>query len=423
MDLIEEIKGREIIDSRGFPTVEAVITLSSGIQASAAVPSGASTGKREALELRDTALKRFHGKGVKTAIDNITNVIESELIGYSVLQQHVIDSIMLDLDGTENKEKLGANAILAVSLATARAASKLLNIPLYRYLGGVQANIMPIPMMNIINGGKHADNSIDIQEFMIVPHGFTTFKESLQAGCETYYTLKKLLQEKSLSTGVGDEGGFAPNLDSNKAALDMLMEAIEKSGYKPEEQISIALDCAADSYYKEKMYNLHGEKAMNSDELGLYYQKLMETYPIYSIEDPFEEDDETGWINFTKAVKNKIRIIGDDVFVTNLKIFQDRAAKGIANGILIKVNQIGTLTETLQTVKYAQKNQYGYIISHRSGETEDTFIADLAVALGGGLIKTGAPCRSERTAKYNQLLRIEEDLDYSGTFGNIWTPS
>jgi enolase len=423
MDLIEEIKGREIIDSRGFPTVEAVITLSSGIQASAAVPSGASTGKREALELRDTASKRFHGKGVKTAIDNITNVIESELIGYSVLQQHVIDSIMLDLDGTENKEKLGANAILAVSLATARAASKLLNIPLYRYLGGVQANIMPIPMMNIINGGKHADNSIDIQEFMIVPHGFTTFKESLQAGCETYYTLKKLLQEKSLSTGVGDEGGFAPNLDSNKAALDMLMEAIEKSGYKPEEQISIALDCAADSYYKEKMYNLHGEKAMNSDELGLYYQKLMETYPIYSIEDPFEEDDETGWINFTKAVKNKIRIIGDDVFVTNLKIFQDRAAKGIANGILIKVNQIGTLTETLQTVKYAQKNQYGYIISHRSGETEDTFIADLAVALGGGLIKTGAPCRSERTAKYNQLLRIEEDLDYSGTFGNIWTPS
>lgn len=423
MDLIEEIKGREIIDSRGFPTVEAVITLSSGIEASAAVPSGASTGKREALELRDTNSKRFHGKGVKTAIDNITNVIEPELIGYSVLQQHVIDSILLDLDGTENKEKLGANAILAVSLATARAASKLLNIPLYRYLGGVQANTMPIPMMNIINGGKHADNSIDIQEFMIVPHGFTTFKESLQAGCETYYTLKKLLQEKSLSTGVGDEGGFAPNLDSNRAALDILVEAIEKAGYKPDEQISIALDCAADSYYKEKMYVLHGEKAMNSDELGLYYQTLMETYPIYSIEDPFEEDDETGWINFTKAVKNKVRIIGDDVFVTNLKIFQDRSAKGIANGILIKVNQIGTLTETLQTVKYAQKNRYGYVISHRSGETEDTFIADLAVALGGGLIKTGAPCRSERTAKYNQLLRIEEDLDHSGSFGNIWMPS
>ena len=423
MDLIEEIKGREIIDSRGFPTVEAVVTLSSGIQASAAVPSGASTGKREALELRDISMQRFHGKGVKTAVDNITNSIESELIGYSVLHQHVIDSILLELDGTDNKARLGANAILAVSLATARAASMLLNIPLYRYLGGAQANTMPIPMMNIINGGKHADNSIDIQEFMIIPHGFSSFKESLQAGCETYYTLKKLLQDQNLSTGVGDEGGFAPNLESNAAALDMLMKAIEKAGYQPKEQISIALDCAADSYYKDKMYHLHGEKPMNSEELGAYYQHLTETYPIYSIEDPFEEDDEAGWIAFSKNNKNKLRIIGDDVFVTNLKIFKERSMKGIANGILVKVNQIGTLTETLQTVKFAQKNSYGYVISHRSGETEDTFIADLAVALGGGLIKTGAPCRGERTAKYNQLLRIEEELAPYSTYGNVWTPS
>ena len=420
MDLIEEIKSREIIDSRGFPTVEAEVILSSGISARASVPSGASTGKREALELRDVESDRFHGKGVLTAVENITNIIEPELIGYSALNQQLIDSIMIELDATENKERLGANAILAVSLAVARAASKFLHIPLYRYLGGIHCNTIPVPMMNIINGGKHADNTIDIQEFMIVPHGFDSFHTGLQAGCETYYTLKKLLKSKNLSTSIGDEGGFAPNIKSNAEALDILVEAIEKAGYKPSEQISIALDCAADSYYSGHMYHLNGEKPMDSEELVKYYDKLLKQYPIYAIEDPFEEDDEKGWKLFTKEFNDKMRIIGDDVFVTNLKIFKDRSAKKIANGILVKVNQIGSLTETLNTVRYAETHNYGYVISHRSGETEDTFIADLSVALGGGLIKTGAPCRSERTAKYNQLLRIEEELGDSATYGGTW---
>ncbi|MCK5848345.1 MAG: phosphopyruvate hydratase [Caldisericia bacterium] len=420
MDLIEEIKSREIIDSRGFPTVEAEVILSSGISARASVPSGASTGKREALELRDIKSKRFHGKGVQTAVENVTKIIEPELIGYSVLNQQLIDSIMLELDGTENKEKLGANAILSVSLAVARAASKYLRIPLYKYLGGIRCNTIPVPMMNIINGGKHADNTIDIQEFMIVPHGFNSFRTGLRAGCETYYTLKKLLKEKNLSTGIGDEGGFAPNIKSNAEALDILVEAIEKAGYKPSEEISISLDCAADSYYSNNMYNLNGENPMNSENLVRYYENILKKYPIYSIEDPFEEDDEDGWKLFTKEFSNKTRIIGDDVFVTNLKIFKERAQKNIANGILIKVNQIGSLTETLSTVRYAENHNYGYVISHRSGETEDTFIADLAVALGGGLIKTGAPCRSERTAKYNQLLRIEENLGDDAVYGGTW---
>ncbi len=417
MDLIEEIKGREIIDSRGFPTVEAEVTLSSGIKARAAVPSGASTGKKEALELRDLSSKRFYGKGVQTAVDNITTIIEPELLGYSVLNQQLLDSIMLELDGTKNKEKLGANAILAVSLAIARAASTLLHVPLYRYLGGVRSNTIPVPMMNIINGGKHADNTIDIQEFMIVPHGFNSFREGLRAGCETYYTLKQILKEKGLSTGIGDEGGFAPNISSNEAALDILVEAITKAGYSPKEQISIALDCAADSYFKDNLYHIHGEEPMNFEKLSDYYSKLIKNYPIYSIEDPFEEDDLDGWILFTQQMTKDVKIIGDDVFVTNLDIFKEHSSKGIANGILIKVNQIGSLSETLQTVQYAQNHSYDFIISHRSGETGDTFIADLAVALGGGLIKTGAPCRSERTEKYNQLLRIEEELDGFSKYG------
>lgn len=416
MDKIKNIKAREIIDSRGTPTVEAEIILQGGVVGRAAVPSGASTGTREALELRDGDSNRFFGKGVLKAIQSINDIIKPSLICQSALEQAKIDKIMLELDGTKNKEKLGANAILAVSLATARAGANFLNIPLYKYIGGINAKILPIPMMNIINGGKHADNNLDIQEYMIVPKNFPTFRDALRACCEVYAKLKSILKDRNMSTSIGDEGGFAPNLTSNIEAIDILLEAIEKTGYKPGTDIYISLDCAASSFYENDRYKLTDEGLKNSEELINYYEKIVQTYPIYSIEDPLAENDYIGWKEFTRKFKDKILIIGDDIFVTNKEIFAQGVEEGIANAILIKVNQVGTLTETLETIKYAIDHNYKYVISHRSGETEDTFIADLAVATNSGYIKSGAPARTERVCKYNRLIRIQEELSDSGTY-------
>ena len=409
---IKDIVAREILDSRGNPTIEVDVVLEGGMLGRAAVPSGASTGSREALELRDGDAKRFGGKGVRKAIDHVERTIAPSIMGFEAVNQVFLDETMKDLDGTANKEKLGANAILAVSMACARAAAELLGLPLYRYLGGTNTKVLPVPLMNVLNGGAHADNNVDVQEFMIAPVGFDTYSRALRAGVECYHALKGVLKSKGLSTAVGDEGGFAPNLASNEQALEVLVEAIKKAGYKPGKDVALAMDPAASEFYEKKSYVLAAEKKpkKTSAELIAIYEKWCKTYPIVSIEDGMAEGDWDGWKAQTKAMGGKIQLVGDDVFVTNTAILQAGIAKGVANSILIKLNQIGTLTETFDCVQTALRAGYSCVVSHRSGETEDALIADLAVALNLGQIKTGAPARSERAAKYNQLLRIEEEL-------------
>ena len=422
---IENVIGREVLDSRGNPTVEVEVVLQSGARGRAIVPSGASTGKFEALELRDRE-KRYRGLGVETAVNHVDHKIADRLIGKNALNQIEIDEIMLEADGTPNKERFGANAILGASLATAKAAASGLKMPLYQYLGGSFACKLPVPMMNILNGGKHADNTVDFQEFMIAPVGADSFKDALMMGTEIYHTLKDILKSKNLSTGVGDEGGFAPNLESSEEALDLLVQAIEAAGYKTKEEVAIAMDCAASEIYDEDedVYYFAGESKMtgreirrNSEEMVQYYEKLTEQYPIFSIEDGLNEEDMTGWKVLTYRLGEKILLVGDDLFVTNVERLKEGIKEDIANSILVKLNQIGTLTETLDAVEVARNAGYHTIISHRSGETEDTTIADVAVAVNSGLIKTGAPCRSDRTAKYNQLLRIEEQLGSCRRYG------
>ena len=413
MTKIIDVVGREILDSRGNPTVEVEVALECGAVGRAAVPSGASTGEHEALEMRDKDETRFGGKGVLLAVANVNDVIAPAVVDFDAMDQVGLDHSMLELDGTPNKSKLGANAILGVSLAAARAVAEACDLPLYRYLGGVGARLLPVPMMNILNGGSHADNNVDIQEFMVVPVGFTQFDEALRAGVEIFHALKKVLKGRGLVTSVGDEGGFAPNLPSNQAALEAIMEAIEKAGYTPGTQIGLALDTAASEFYnkEKKLYELTGEgKTFNSEEIVGYYQDLIEKFPIVSLEDGMDEDDWDGWVALHKAIGDRVQIVGDDLFVTNT----ERLAKGIelgaANSILIKVNQIGSLTETLEAMAMAHRSGMTCMVSHRSGETEDSFIADLAVATGAGQIKTGSASRSDRLAKYNQLLRIADDL-------------
>lgn len=409
MATIEAIVAREILDSRGNPTVEVEVGLDDGIVARAAVPSGASTGAFEALELRDGDKQRYGGKGVEKAVDNIAERILDALVGYDASDQRLIDQRVLDLDGTPDKSALGANAVLGVSLAVAKAAAKSAGLSLYRYLGGPNAHLLPVPMMNILNGGAHADSNVDIQEFMIAPIGAPTFREALRVGAETYHALKAVLKKKGLGTGLGDEGGFAPNLPANAAALDLIAEAVEAAGYRLGTDVVLALDVAATELYKDNAYMFEGAPK-SAEELSSYYAKLVETYPIVSIEDPLSEEDWAGWTALTTVLGDKTQIVGDDLFVTN----PERIARGIAtkaaNAVLVKVNQIGSLTETLDAVDLSHRSGYACMMSHRSGETEDTTIADLAVATGTGQIKTGAPARSERVAKYNQLLRIEEEL-------------
>lgn len=407
--LIENILAREVLDSRGNPTVEAEVILESGDFGRAIVPSGASTGSREALELRDKENPRYGGKGVQKACENIVNQIAPNLLGIDALEQRTIDKILIELDGTENKSKLGANAILAVSLAVAHAAAKYLDLPLYRYLGTPFSRTLPVPLMNVINGGAHADNNLDFQEFMIVPLAYNSFRDCLRQGAEIFHALKKVLAEKGLNTAVGDEGGFAPNLKSNREALDLLLLAIEKAGYRPGENTFIAMDAAASEFYENGLYQVEG-KAISSEELISLYQDYVKNYPIISIEDGMAESDWQGWEVLTKNMGKKIQLVGDDIFVTNQKILKEGISRGIGNSILIKVNQIGTLTETFETMELALSNSYTCIISHRSGETEDTTIADIAVASQAGQIKTGSLSRTDRIAKYNQLLRIEESL-------------
>jgi len=410
MIFIENIYADEVLDSRGNPTVRATVELSDGSVADAIVPSGASTGSKEAIELRDSD-ERYLGKGVLKACENVNGVIANELIGLSPYDQAEIDRIMIDLDGTENKSKLGANAILGVSMAVARAAAKSLDLPLYRYLGGSNATILPTPMLNVINGGSHADNNVDFQEYMIMPTGFDNFSEALRAAVETYHQLKKLLAENGHSTSLGDEGGFAPNLSSNEEPLEYLVKAIEKAGYKPGEEITIAMDVASSEIYKDGKYILASEnKQLTSAELVEYYENLVNKYPIVSIEDGLDENDWEGWKLLTEKLGNKVQLVGDDLFVTNKKILTDGINQGVANAILIKPNQIGSVTETMQTVRLAQRNGYNCVMSHRSGESEDAFIADFAVALNTAQIKTGAPARGERNAKYNRLFAIEREL-------------
>ena len=409
---IRDIYAREILDSRGNPTVEVEVLAGENICGRASVPSGASTGQFEAVELRDGG-ERYRGLGVTTAVDNVNTRIAPEIIGMNIFDQIEIDRVMIQLDGTENKSELGANAILGVSMAVAKAAAKALEIPLYRYLGGVSPKRMPIPMMNILNGGKHADNTVDFQEFMIMPIGACCFKEGLRMCAEIYHTLKKILYEKHLSTAVGDEGGFAPNVKDAKEALALIVEAVEQAGYKLKEEIVIALDVAASELYNRefKKYVFEGEDVIrSSEEMVAYYEKLIEEFPIISIEDPMDEEDWDGWKLMTERLGKKVQLVGDDLFVTNTKRLQKGIDMGVANAILIKVNQIGTLTEAFESIELAKKSGYRSIISHRSGETEDSTIADIAVAFSTGQIKTGAPCRTERVAKYNQLLRIEEDF-------------
>ena len=409
---IRDVYAREILDSRGNPTVEVEVLAGENICGRASVPSGASTGQFEAVELRDSD-ERYRGLGVTTAVDNVNTRIAPEIIGMNIFNQIEIDRLMIRLDGTENKSKLGANAILGVSMAVAKAAAKALEIPLYRYLGGVAPKRMPIPMMNILNGGKHADNTVDFQEFMIMPVGACCFKEGLRMCAEIYHTLKKILHEKQLSTAVGDEGGFAPNVKDAKEALSLIVEAVEKAGYKLKEEIVIALDVAASELYNRefKKYVFEGEDVIrSSEEMVAYYEKLIEEFPIISIEDPMDEEDWEGWKLMTERLGQKVQLVGDDLFVTNTKRLQKGIDMKVASAILIKVNQIGTLTEAFEAVELAKKSGYRSIISHRSGETEDSTIADIAVAFSTGQIKTGAPCRTERVAKYNQLLRIEEGL-------------
>lgn len=408
MALILNIDAREIIDSRGNPTVEVDVLLDDGSFGRAAVPSGASTGVHEAHELRDGG-ERYQGKGVLKAVKNVIEDIDEELMGVEADDQRLIDQLMRDLDGTENKSKLGANAILGVSMAVARAAAESADLPLFRYVGGPNAHVLPVPMMNILNGGAHADSGVDVQEFMIAPIGAETFSEALRVGAEVYHTLKKVIKDKGLSTGLGDEGGFAPSVDSTKAALDLIVEAIEKAGFKVGEDVALALDVASSEFFKDGKYHFEGGEH-TAEEMAKVYEDLIEEYPIVSIEDPLQEDDWEGCTALTAKIGDKVQLVGDDFFVTN----PQRLAKGIeekaANALLVKVNQIGTLTETFDAVELAHRNGYRSMMSHRSGETEDTTIADLAVALNCGQIKTGAPARSERVAKYNQLLRIEEIL-------------
>jgi enolase len=410
MVFIEDVFADEVLDSRGNPTVRATVVLSDGSEGEAIVPSGASTGALEALELRDGD-ERFGGKGVRKACENVNSIIANELIGMSPYDQVEIDYTMIELDGTENKSNLGANAILGVSMAVARAAAASLNLPLYRYLGGSNGVILPTPMLNIINGGAHADNDVDLQEYMIMPTGFDSFEEALRASAEVYHTLKKLLNEDGHPTALGDEGGFAPNFKNNEEPIEYIIKAIEKAGYKPGEEINIALDAASSEFYKDGKYVLAGEgKTLTSEEMVAFYENLIKKYPIVSIEDGLAENDWDGWKILTEKLGNKIQLVGDDLFVTNKKILAKGIEESVANAILIKPNQIGSVTETMETVRLAQRNGYNCVISHRSGESEDAFIADFAVAMNSGQIKTGAPARGERTAKYNRLLRIERSL-------------
>jgi enolase len=419
MSSIYDVFAREVLDSRGNPTVEVEVILESGSMGRAIVPSGASTGEREALELRDGDKKRYKGKGVLKAVENVNETIAPKLEGLDALEQAYIDNLMIELDSTENKSTLGANAILGVSMAIARAAADFVGLPLYQYIGGIRARELPVPMMNVINGGAHAQNSLDCQEFMIVPVGADCFKESIRMGVEVFHTLKDVLKDKGHATGVGDEGGFAPQIKNTKEALDTLIKAIEKAGFKPGEDILLALDVAASELYqKSGKYKIDGN-TWTSDKLVDFYDKIINDYPIISIEDGFAQNDWKGWKNFTDKCSSRIQIVGDDIFVTNPNIFREGISKGVANSILIKLNQIGTVTETLTTIEIAKRAGYTCVISHRSGETEDTFIADLAVATNVGQIKTGSASRSERIAKYNQLMRIEEELGDLAIFGGV----
>ncbi|GEA31147.1 phosphopyruvate hydratase [Clostridium diolis] len=409
---IVDVLARQILDSRCFPTVEVEIYLEDGTTGRAAVPSGASTGMYEAVELRDGDKDKFLGKGVLNAIKNVNEIIAEELIGCNVFEQTYIDKMLIKLDGTNNKSKLGANAILGVSLAVANAAANSLDMPLYRYIGGVNSKVLPVPMMNILNGGSHADNSVDLQEFMIMPAGAPTFSEALRMCAEVYHTLKKILNDKGYATGIGDEGGFAPNLKSNQEALDVIIEAIGKAGYKAGEEIFIAIDAASSEYYKDGKYVLeHEGRTLTSAEMVDFFEEWVNKYPIISIEDGMAEEDWEGWKLITEKLGKRVQLVGDDLFVTNTERLEKGINLGVANSILIKLNQIGTLTETLNAIEMANRAGYTAVVSHRSGETEDTTIADLVVAVNAGQIKTGAPARSERVAKYNQLLRIEEELD------------
>jgi len=415
---IEEVLAREILDSRGNPTVEVDVYLEDGSMGRAAVPSGASTGSREALELRDGDGARYGGKGVLRAVENVNDVIANEISGMEVTDQAGIDRLMIDLDGTPTKAKLGANAMLAVSLAVAKAAAVWSDLPLYRYVGGASAGLLPIPMMNILNGGKHADNNVDLQEFMVMPVGASRFAEGLRMGTEVYHALKNVLKAEGLSTAVGDEGGFAPDLPSNEAAVQTIMRAIEAAGYEPGTQVAIALDPAASEFFRDGKYHLTSEgRVYSSQEMADYYASLVDKYPIVSIEDGLAEDDWEGWALLTKKVGQRVQLVGDDLFVTNTEYLRKGIEVGVANSILIKVNQIGTLTETLEAIEMAKRAGYTAVVSHRSGETEDVSIADLAVATNVGQIKTGAPARSDRVAKYNQLLRIEEELGELARYG------
>lgn len=414
---IADVIARQIMDSRCMPTIEVDVILEDGTVGRASVPSGASTGMFEAVELRDGDKEKFNGKGVLKAVDNVNNFIAEELIGMNVFDQVLIDNTMLWLDGTKNKEKMGANAILGVSLACAKAAAENLGLSLYQYIGGVNAKVLPVPMMNIINGGKHADNNVDLQEFMIMPAGAFSFSEALRMCSEVYLSLKSILKSRGYDTGVGDEGGFAPNLGSNEEAIRIIVDAIEKAGYIPGKDIFIALDPAASEIYEDEKYNLAGEgRVLTSEEMVDYYENLVDKYPIISIEDGMAEEDWRGWKLITERVGDRVQLVGDDLFVTNTERLQKGINMGVANSILIKLNQIGTLTETLNAIEMAERAGYTAVISHRSGETEDTTIADLVVAVNAGQIKTGAPARSERVAKYNQLLRIEEELGEMGEF-------
>ena len=415
MSEIVSIHGREILDSRGNPTIEAEVLLSSGAYGRAAVPSGASTGIYEAHELRDGE-GRYGGKGVLKAVESVNGELADRLAGEDALDQGAVDRAMIELDGTENKERLGANALLAVSMANAHTAADECGLPLYRYIGGASAHVLPVPMMNILNGGEHADNNVDLQEFMVMPMGATSFPEGLRMGVEVFHALKGVCKSRGLNTAVGDEGGFAPNLESNEKALELIVEAVEKTGLQPGRDIQLAIDSASAEFYRDGKYHVDG-KALSSEELAAYYQDLAERYPIFSIEDTHDQDDWDGWQTLTGAIGDKVQLVGDDLFVTNVKRLRMGMEKKAGNAILIKVNQIGTLSETLSTIALAHRHGMRCVISHRSGETEDTTIADLAVATNAGQIKTGAPCRSDRVAKYNRLLRIAEELGNSGRYG------
>ena len=418
MSAIRKITGRQIVDSRGNPTVEVDVVLESGAHGRAAVPSGASTGEKEAIELRDGDKKRWMGKGVSKAVGNISKVIAPKLLGMEAFEQVAVDRAMIELDGTKTKARLGANAILGVSLAVAKAAAAESGQPLYRYLGGVNARTLPVPMMNIINGGAHADNRLDLQEFMIMPVGATRFSDALRIATEVFHTLKGILKKKGLNTAVGDEGGFAPDLGSNEEALELIVQAIAQAGYKPGKDVVLALDAAASEFYGKGRYRLEAEKQPDHspDEMIRYYQRLVDRYPIVSIEDGLSELDWKGWRMLTERLGDRVQLVGDDIFVTNVEIFSQGIKDGIGNSILIKLNQIGTLTETLEAIELAKRSGYTAVVSHRSGETEDTTIADVAVALNTGLIKTGSLSRTDRIAKYNQLLRIEEELGRAAVY-------